>query len=354
MRAMELPSTMKAARFYEAEKPPKVEEVPVPEIREDEALVRIRAAGLCGSDVHIVFEGITPTAFKPITLGHEPSGVVAATGSRVEGWEPGDRVSVTPFYFCGSCRNCLAGHAEVCYERKVVGIQAEGALDEYMAIPARNLIRLPDNVPFTVGAIITDAVATPFHALADRAALKAGESIAIYGAGGLGLHAVQIARLCGAKQVFVVDVREEQLQRAREAGADVTLSPNDGSPVEAILEATGGMGVDVAAEFVGLKTTIAQAVESVVPGGRVVVCGLGAEPITILPPTVFVRKQIAFLGSYGFTKRNIAELLELASAGRLQLERSITHTFPLEEVNVALKYLHEKIEDPIRVAVTLS
>lgn len=350
---MALPSSMRAARFYEAGEPLRIEEIPVPEIREDEALVQIKAAGICGSDVHIVFEGITPTAFKPITLGHEPCGVVAATGARVEGWEPGDRVSVTPFYFCGSCRNCLLGHAEVCYKRKVVGIQAEGALAEYMVIPAKNLIRLPESVPFTVGAIITDAVATPFHTLVDRVALKAGESIAIYGAGGLGLHAVQISKLVGAKQIFVVDVRQEQLERARRAGADVTINPRDTSPVEAVLEATGGLGVDVAAEFVGLKQTIAQAVESVVPGGRVVVAGLGADPITIQPPTVFVRKQISFLGSYGFTKRNIEQLLELAAAGRLSLESSITHTFPLEEVNTALKYLHEKIEDPIRVAVTI-
>lgn len=350
---MDLPSTMKAARFYEAGRPLEVEEVPVPEIREDEALVRVRAAGICGSDVHIVFEGITPTAFTPITLGHEPAGVVAAVGSRVEGWEPGERVSVTPFYFCGACPNCLAGHAEVCRERKVVGIHTDGALAEYMAVPARNLIPLPDGVPFEVGAIVTDAVATPFHALADRAALSPGETVAIFGAGGLGLHAVQLARLCGAQKIFVVDVREEQLERARRAGADVTVNPGETSPVEAILDETGGVGVDVAAEFIGLGETIAQAVECVVSGGRVVVCGLGAEPIEILPPTVFVRKQISFLGSYGFTKRNIERLLELVSAGRLDLERSITHTFPLEEVNTALKYLHEKIEDPIRIAVTL-
>lgn len=344
---------MKAARFHEVNEPLRIEEIQVPQIREDETLVQIKAAGICGSDIHIVFEGVTPTLFKPITIGHEPSGIVAATGSRVEGWEPGDRVAVTPFFFCGSCRNCLVGHAEVCYHRGVVGIHAEGALAEYMAIPAKNLVRLPDNVPFAVGAIITDAVATPFHALVDRAQLKAGESIAIYGAGGLGLHAIQLAKLMGAKQIFAVDVREEQLDRAKNAGAAVTINPREVSPVEAILEATGGLGVDVAGEFIGHKETIAQAVESVRPDGRVVVVGLGPDDITILPPTIFVRKQISLLGSYGSTKRNIEQLVELAAVGSLQLEPSITHTFPLEEVNTALKYLHENIENPIRIAVTL-
>ena len=347
------PSSMMAARFYEVEKPLRLEEIPVPELREDEVLVQIRAAGLCGSDVHIVFEGVTPTAYKPITLGHEPAGVVAAMGSRVVGWEEGERVCVVPGFWCGSCRNCVTGFPNVCLNRRIYGIQAEGALAEYLAVPERNLVRLPESVPFTVGAIITDAVATPFYALSERVALKAGETIAIFGAGGLGLHGVQIARLLGAQKIIVVDTREEQLERARTMGADLTLNPNDVPPVEAILEATGGLGVDVAAEFVGLQATISQCVEAVAPNGRVVVVGLGADPITTVPPTVFVRKQIALLGSYGFTKRGIEQLVELAASGRLDLESSITHTFPLAEVNTALKYLHEKIENPIRVAVTL-
>src|SRR5215212_8358615 len=192
---------MKAARFYEVNEPLRIEEVPVPEVQEDEVLVQTRAIGLCGSDIHIVFEGVTPTAFTPITLGHEPSGEVAHTGTRVEGWEEGDRVTVDPVLFCGSCRNCITGHTEICLTRRLIGIQAEGALAEYVVVPAKNLVRLPENVPFTVGAIITDAIATPFHALVDRAVLKVGESVAIYGVGGLGLHAVQIARLLGAEDL---------------------------------------------------------------------------------------------------------------------------------------------------------
>ena len=107
---MTLPSRMKAARFEEVDQPLQIEEMPVPDIQEDEVLVQVQAVGLCGSDVHIVFEGVTPTAFKPITLGHEPSGVVVQKGSRVEGWQEGDRVSITPVLFCSSCRNCITGH----------------------------------------------------------------------------------------------------------------------------------------------------------------------------------------------------------------------------------------------------
>jgi alcohol dehydrogenase, propanol-preferring len=210
-------------------------------------------------------------------------------------------------------------------------------------MPAKNLVRLPKNVPFSVGAILTDAVTTPFHALVDRAVLKPGESIAIYGAGGLGLHAVQIARIAGAKQIFVVDTRDDQLARAKRHGADITINPTKESPVETIMRCTHGAGVDVAAEFIGLASTIAQAVECLTIGGRAVVVGLGPEAISTLPPTIFVRKQLSLLGSYGGTKRNVEQLIELVAAGRLQLEESITHQFSLEEVNTALHVLHEKV-----------
>lgn len=344
--------TMKATRFYDVNTPLRIEDIPVPEIDADEVLVQVKAVGLCGSDVHIVYEGVTPTAFKPITLGHEPAGIVARVGSKVQGWAPGDRVSVLPLLFCGACPRCLRGQSQICDQRRVIGIQAEGALAEYLKVPAKNLIRLPDNVPFSVGAIITDAVATPFHALIDRAALKSGESIAIFGLGGLGLHAIQIARLAGARSVIGVDVRPEQLERARQVGADVLIDARNGSPVTAVMEATGGRGVDVAAEFVGLKATIAQAIESISSGGRVVVSGLGAEPITVLPPTIFVRKELSLIGSYGFTKQTIEQLIELVANGKLSLETSITHTFPLEQVNQGLDVLHEKTGNPIRVVIT--
>lgn len=215
-------------------------------------------------------------------------------------------------------------------------------------------MRLPESVPFTVGAIITDAVATLFYAISERVALRVGETITIFGVGGLGLHAVQIARLLGAHKIIVVDPRDGQLERATQMGADLTINPQETSPVEAITEATGGLGVDVVAEFVGLKETVSQGVESVAMGGRVVVVvGLGPDPIETVPPTEFVRKQVSLLGSYAFTKRNIEQLVDLTAAGKLNLEESITYTFPLEEVNTALEYLHEKIENPIRIAVTL-
>ena len=344
---------MRAARFYGPGQPLRVETVARPSpVEADDVLVRVAAVGLCGSDIHIAVEGITPTPYHPITLGHGISGTVESVGVGVEDWAPGDRVSVSALVVDGTCANCTAGHAEVCLNRRLTGIHADGGLGEYVVVPARNLCRLPESVSFPVGAVITDAVATPFHALVDVARLSAGQSVAVFGVGGLGLHAVQIARLLGASPIIAVDTRAVQCRRALEQGADVVINAAEQSVLDAVLAVTDGLGVEVAAEFVGRQDTIASAVEALRVGGRAVVAGLGAEPITLLPPTSFVRQELQLLGSYGFTMATIRQVLHLVASGRLDLNNSITHTFPLDEVNTAMRVLHEKEGDPQRVVVT--
>ena len=349
---MEIPETMKAARFYDVNKGLKIEEIPVPEIKDDEVLVQIKSVGICGSDIHMVYEGDMRPVFSPITIGHEPSGIVVKVGENVKNWEEGTRVSIYPIIYCGACSNCVAGHSEICYNLEIVGVHRDGGLAEYMAVPTRNLVRLPDNIPFPVGAIITDAVSTPFHALIDRAGLKFGDSIAIFGVGGLGLHAVQIAKMAGAKQIFAGDGLDNQLEKAKKYGADVTINPKFENPVEVIREKTG-YGVDVAAEFIGKQETINQAANSAVIGGRIVVSGVGYDPIQLMSSVKFVRKQLSFYGSYGLTKNTIEQLVQLVSGGRLFLEESITHQFSLDEANIALEYLYKKIDNPTRIVINV-
>ncbi|MGY1782023.1 zinc-dependent alcohol dehydrogenase [Geodermatophilus sp. SYSU D01036] len=343
---------MRAARFEGPGKPLAVQDVPVPRPAAGEVLVRVAATGLCGSDVHVAVEGITPTAFRPITLGHEIAGTVAAAGKAVTGWDEGRRVCVFPVLFDGTCASCLAGHSEICVARRIVGIHADGGLAEYVAVPATNLAAVPDGVPLEQAAICTDAVMTPFHALTEVARVAPGESVAVIGVGGLGLHAVQIARIAGASPVIAVDTRRTQLERARQSGADVVVDARAEPVVDAVLAATGGAGVDVAAEFVGAQATIGQAVECLRIGGRAVVAGLGADPITVLPPTVFVRRQLQLLGSYGGTLATLQRVLQLLATGRLDLSGSITHTFALADADEALRTLHERSGDPQRVVVT--
>ncbi len=345
--------TMKAARFYQTGQPLVLEEVLRPEPGPGEVLVRVQACGICGSDIHIVYEGVTPTAFQPIILGHEFSGRVAGVGPGVAAWREGDRAAVNCIVSCGRCRNCRSGREQICRDRRLLGIHWNGGLAEYAVVPAVNLVALPETIPFDQGAILTDAVATPYHGLTRRGRLVPGESVAVIGCGGLGIHAVQLAKVLGAGMVIGLDISEIALDRARSRGADRVLPSDQGDPAAIIREATGGEGVDLAIECLGHPETIALAAAGLRVGGRAVIVGLGAEPIVCLPPTEFVRREIELLGSYAFTTREIEELVAMVDAGRLDLASSISKRIPLEEINQGLEALHRKIDSPIRIVVVM-
>jgi len=344
---------MRAARFYKVKESLKIDLIPIPKLGSGDVLVNVKACGICGSDIHIVYEGVTPTSYSPITLGHEPSGVITDLGPEVKGWKVGERVTVNPFLTCGKCINCLSGNSQICLSRRVIGIHTEGGLAEFLKIPAENLVRLPVNIPFDQGGIAVDAVATPFHAITKRGGLKVGERVAIFGCGGLGIHGVQIAKVCGASLVIAVDAIDPALERAKKVGADEVINPKREKPFEKIKELTGGMGVDLALEFIGLKETIDQAVRSVREGGRVVVVGLGPDEIILPPPTQIVRTELSMLGSYGSTTSEIQNVIDLVASGKLDLSDSITERFRLEEVNKGLDHLHKKIGSPIRIVIEL-
>jgi propanol-preferring alcohol dehydrogenase len=296
---------------------------------------------------------VTLADYTPIALGHEPSGVIAALGQEVEVWKVGERVTINPFLTCGKCINCLSGNSQICISRRVIGIHNEGGLAEFLKIPAENLVHLPENIPFDQGGIAVDAVATPFHAITKRGALRVGEKVAVFGCGGLGIHGVQIAKVCGASLVIAVDAIDSALERAKKVGADEVIDPRKDSPVKNIREMTDGIGVDLALEFIGLKETIEQAVGCIRVGGRTVVVGLGPDEVILPPPTQIVRTELSFLGSYGSTTSEIQSVIDLVASGKLNLSDSITERFPLEEVNKGLEHLHKKIGNPIRIVIEL-
>lgn len=343
--------TMKAQRFYKVNEPLKLEVVPIPLIGPDEVLVDVKATGICGSDIHIVYEGVTPTGFLPITLGHEPSGVIAEVGENVNDWKVGERVSISCVVTCGKCFNCMRGRQSICINRNLLGIHLNGALAEYMVTPVKNLIMLPDSVPFDQGAVVTDAIATPYHAITARGKLQLGETVAIVGCGGLGLHAVQLCRIAGASRVIAVDIDDEILDRTKRIGATDILNPKSGNAADEIKEITEGLGVDLALEFVGRQDTIALGVESLKVGGRLVICGLGPDDIKLQCPNIFVRSEYEVIGSYAFDRREIEIVLELISSGKLDISSSITARFSLEEANTALEHLRDKVGKPIRIVI---
>ena len=342
---------MKAARFYRPNEPLRIEEVPLPVLGPNEVMVEVKAAGLCGSDVHIV-EGETFTGFTPITLGHESAGVIAKVGEQVSEWKPGDRVCIDAVTTCGHCYNCLRERDSICLKRKFIGIHIDGAFARYVKVSVRNLIRLTDSVSFEEGAILTDAVATPYHAITKRAKLSIGETIAVFGLGGLGVHALQISKLMGAGLVIGVDVEESILARGLTFGADVVVNSKKEDSVKRIKELTGGYGVDVALECTGKNLTVSQCVESVRLGGRAVVVGLGPESIQIRPITEFVRGEIELIGSSAFELKEIQQIVQLVASGRLGLSQSVSRRISLDEVNQGIEDLKRKRGNPIRILIT--
>ena len=344
-------ATMLAARLFEPGKPLRVEEVPRPEPRSDEVVVSVRACGLCGTDLHLAVDGDLPVERTPITLGHEAAGIVAAVGRDVAGTKEGDRVALFPAASCGVCGFCLSGRESLCDTSKVYGMARDGALAELVAVPGRSVIPLPEGVPFDVGAVATDGVATPFHALRTRGALRAGESVGVFGCGGLGTHAVLLARLMGAAAIVAVDVDERALERAKSLGADVALNPKEDDVPRAIRRRLGTSGLDLALELVGRQDTVELAVRCVGKGGRAVIVGVGTARPSLPPLVAFVGREQAILGSFGMDRADIEDVYSLVASGRLDLSRSISARYPLERADAALGHLARKEGGVVRVVV---
>jgi D-arabinose 1-dehydrogenase-like Zn-dependent alcohol dehydrogenase len=344
--------TMLAARLVKPGEPLRLEEVPVPEPAPDEILVKVSACGLCGTDLHLAVAGDIPVERTPITLGHEGAGVVAAAGREARSLREGGRVVLFPAAYCGACRFCLQGRHSLCDRSRVYGMARDGALAEYVVAPERAAIRLPDAVPFEIGAIVTDGVATPFHALRSRGRLRAGETVAVFGCGGLGTHAVMLARLMGAARIAAVDVDEKALARVRALGADLALDMRQGDPAKAI-RAAFGRGADLALEFVGLPETAEAAIRSLDKAGRAVLVGVGAGRAALPPLVAFVGREQSVLGSFGMDRADIEDLLALVAAGRLDLSASVSARYPLSEANAALQRLASKRDGVVRIVVVL-
>ncbi len=345
-------NSMLAARLVKPGEPLRLEELPVPEPAADEVLVKVAACGLCGTDLHLAVAGDIPVERLPITLGHEGAGVVVATGRDAKSLREGDRAVLFPAAYCGACRFCLQGRHSLCDRSKVYGMARDGALAEYVVAPERSVIRLPDAVPFEIGAIVTDGVATPFHALRSRGALRAGETVAVFGCGGLGTHAILLARMMGAARIVAIDVDPVALERARRLGADLAIDMRQGDPAKAIRAGIGRAGVDLALEFVGLPQTVEAAVRSLDKGGRAVVVGVGPGRPSLPPLLAFVGREQAVLGSFGMDRADIEDLLSLVAAGRLDLSGSISARYRLADANTALRHLAEKSSGVVRIVVT--
>jgi propanol-preferring alcohol dehydrogenase len=340
---------MKAVRLTEVGKPLKLETLPVPEIGPDEALVRVQAAGICHSDAHYR-AGVSQASPLPMTLGHEIAGVVEEIGANVKHITKGARVCVHYMATCGCCHWCFAGHEQFCATGLMIGKHWDGGYAEWARIPARSLFVLPDEIPFVQGAIMMCSSATSLHALR-KARLQPGESAAIFGFGGLGFSAVQLAEAMGAGKVFAVDINPAKLRMAATWGA-IPIDPGQGDPVEQIREATDGRGADVALELIGKPETMDAAARCLGTLGRAVLVGLTRQSFPVSPYENVINKEAEIIGVSDHLASEIPLLLEFARTGKLQIPPAVIRVIPLDAnaVNESLDGL-DRATDHIRTVI---
>ncbi|MBL8078613.1 MAG: zinc-binding dehydrogenase [Anaerolineales bacterium] len=340
---------MKAIRFIGPKQPLEMQDIPIPEIGERDVLVKVKAAGICHSDAHYR-AGISPVRPVPLTLGHEVAGVVQKIGSQVTNVKVGDRVCLHYNITCGDCYHCSTGNDQFCEKVLMLGHYTNGGYAEYISVPARNAIHLPDEIPFEQGATLMCASATAFHAL-KKSRLKAGERVAIFGAGGLGQSAVQLAKAFGALEVYAVDINEEKLKLAEKYGA-IPVNGKATNAVEEIKRLTNGKGVDVAIEMIGLQQTIKQAIQVAGVMARVVIVGLSNKPIEIDTYNELLGNEVELIGSNDHHLQELPLLVEMARKKVLDTSRIVTKTVPLdaEEVNEVLDNL-ENFGSDVRTVI---
>ena len=340
---------MKSVRMIATGKPLELQEIPIPGIGEKDILLRVKAAGICHSDAHYR-AGRSSMAFLPITLGHEVSGVVEKAGSQVTNVKVGERVCLHYNLTCGDCYYCSTGNEQFCDTVKMLGHHVDGGYAEFISIPARNAIHLPDEISFEAGATLMCASATSLHALR-KSRVKAGETVAVFGVGGLGLSAIQLAKALGAIEVFAVDIKQDKLELASEYGA-IPIDASRADPVEEIRKHTKGKGVDVALEVIGLSKTMMQTIESLGYMGRAVMVGINQQPIAINTYSQVLGKEAEIIGSNDHLLQELPLLVDMARRKILDTSRVVSQVIPLDadKINQWLDDL-ENFTNDVRVVI---
>ena len=334
---------MKAAVMTQFREPVEIQKVSDPTPGPNDALIEVKGCGVCRSDWHAWQEDWSWVGIKidlPHILGHEISGVVREVGQDVNKFKPGDRVTMTFHTACGQCRACYSGHSNLCQSGYgAIGFKFNGGYGHLVVMPAAdvNLVHLPDAVDFVSAAALGCRFMTAYHGLVDRAVIRPGEWVAIFGLGGIGLSAVQIASTLGA-QVIAVDISDNKLEMAKTEGATATLNASKQKTTEAILDLTQG-GADLSVDALGMSQTALPAVSSLRRGGRHLQIGLTGQADQgkmALPVDAMVLQEISFVGTFGCPTTSYPGLLTLVANGKLNPQSLVTSTIPVENVNDVL------------------
>ena len=342
---------MKAAVCYEFAKPLVIEDVDIDPPKDDEVKVKVSATAICHSDIHVCMGDLGGPL--PFIGGHESAGYVEEVGKDVKSVKPGDTVLLTLIASCGKCSYCRTGRSHLCsaiwpldtearvHNKKgqdILALVRTGSFAEYAIVHESQVVKLPEDMPLDSASLLACGVITGFGAVVHRAKVSVSSSCVIIGCGGVGLNAVQGARICGAYPIVAVDVADNKLEAAKTFGASHTVNAAKKDPVEGVSEITGG--AEYVFVTVGNADAIVQGFNMLRPGGMTVIVGLPKFSATItLPPLMFIKDEKTITASYmGSTElqTDIPKMVDLYKAGILKLDELITGRFPLEQINEAI------------------
>jgi 2-desacetyl-2-hydroxyethyl bacteriochlorophyllide A dehydrogenase len=322
----------------------------LPPVGDHDVLLRVKACAICGGDLHI-YKGKHPLASLPMAIGHELSGEVIQTGNSVTRTSPGDRVAVEPVIPCGKCHFCLRGEYHLCQDIRYQYAAGQGGFTPFFAASENWVHRLPDFLSFEEGALL-EPLAVAVHA-ARRGQIEMGHTVAIFGAGGIGILLLQVARASGAAKVFVTDLSEHRRKTAEFFGAALALDPEKEDPVERIFRETEGLGVDRSFEAVGLVKTLHQAAASLKKGGIAVLIGLFEDPHGVtFPVNLFAQREIQIRGSRGYCW-DFQVAMEFVRNNKIKLKPLISHQLPLEDLPRAFQILLEPKSQADKVVIQI-
>ena len=325
---------MRAGRITVSTRAFDVVDVPTPDAGAGQVRVKVAAAGVCLSDVHLL-EGILSPGYlvgDHVTLGHEVAGVVDQVGAGITGVAVGDRVVV------------IAGERNAAHQITTMGFDYDGGWAEYVVTKADLVANITDVLPIEQEEIIPDAVSTPWAAISSTGKVQAGETAVVFGVGGLGIHAVQLLKIVGCSKVIAIDPREDARANALARGADFAFAPDD-------LEIKKHRGLNVAFDFAGVTPVRKQALSLLGEQGRLVIVGIANEPIVIPNDMAFTYMRTQIMGHYGSEAHHVRELIEFTADGRLDLSHSVSQVLPLEQAGQALDTLANKVGNPIRIVL---
>lgn len=318
-----------------------VVEVPTPVPGPGQVRIKVGAAGVCLSDVHLIDGPLRPLYLggDEVTLGHEVAGTVDLLGPDVSTWQVGQRVLLQ----AGELRG------ETVYTR---GVDYDGGWAQYALARQDTLVAIGDDLPFEQACFIPDAVSTPWAAITATAEVVPAHSVGVWGAGGLGAHAIMLLRVVGASPIIAVDPLPTARERALAFGADLALDPSDPTLEQKITQATGGAGLSYAFDFAGVQAVREQAIHTLGRLGKLVLVGLTDKPVVIADGTRFSYLQQQVLGHYGSEPAHVQQLVTLINTGRVEFSRSVSEVLPLTDAPIAIDHLRNKVGNPIRIVLT--